>query len=166
MSKMIEMNDNDMYYYMNYLQKTYGDKVAHDFFMKTMAANDSQRRQPVEHTGISWVDKGVTNGSQWLHDKYNVVAEVVDENSQKGGIEFKFVQGPNYYSPDMVSKFGKVTSFSGFGKVIENSNAALEHGRWHCIKMGQPTTRAKRGYVAQVGDTLRRAYTKNGFKAS
>lgn len=167
MNKTIEMTSSEAFDYMNYLQKTYGDDKAREFFMKMSASTPSESAPAsTGHTGIAWVEKGMTNGSQWWHDKYEVVAEIVDENSEKGGVQYKFVQGKKYYSPDIVSELNDITSFSGFGRVIENSNAALEHGHWHCIRAGRPTTRARKGYVAQVGDTIRRAYTKNGFKAS
>lgn len=166
MNTVINMTEDEAFDYMTYLQKTYGDKKARDFFMKMRESQNTQSNKVNGYTGIPWVAKGMTNGSCWWHDKYQVVVEVTDENSAKGGVTYKGVKGNRYYSPDMIDKFKDIHSFSGFGQLIENSKAALEHAHWHCIQQGQPSGRANKGYIASVGDTIRTAYSRNGYKAS
>ena len=162
----IVMTNDEAFDYLTYLQKTQGDKKARDFFLKMREDQVKSANNSTTGRGISWVAKGITNGSMWKHDKYQVVVEVTDENSQKGGVTFRCIEGNKYYSPDMVSKFKDIKSFSGFGQIIENSKAALEHAHWHCIRQGKASDRTNKGYVAQVGDTIRTAYSRNGYKAS
>ena len=168
MNTIISMTDDEEYDYMNYLREKYGDAKARDFYKRARELQHATTSQSKANggNGIPWVAKGVTNESVWKHDGYKVVVRVTDENSEKGGVTFEYVQGDKDYSPEMIEKFKKIHSFSGFGKIIDNSNAALEHGSWRCIKEGHSTTRASKGYVAKVGDTLRRTYKMNGYKAS
>ena len=164
MEKLIELNKDETFAYIDYLKST-GNIERLSSLCQQFAAMVENCAEPKKNDNIrrSWLEKGVLNGSKWRNKKTLRVVEMEDHTSSKGGIKVKNI-GNRSLTQEQQEKLLESTSFSGAENIgISANKNSYTPKDWECIAIGPIPIGCKTQYIAKIGDNLRTVFRKNGI---